>query len=133
MDSMGADAAAQLKQSPLYPPYAAAAPRPEDWPVLLSKVGDLVRRDYDWSAELASLRATTLIVAGDADAVRLSHVVEFYERIGGAKRDAGWDRSGLSRARLAILPGLTHYDIYSSPALALTATQFLDAAEPTHN
>lgn len=36
----------------------------------------------------------------------------------------------MSRARLAILPGLTHYDIFTSPALAITATQFLESNSP---
>jgi hypothetical protein len=30
----------------------------------------------------------------------------------------------------AILPGLTHYNIFSSPALALAVTPFLDAPVP---
>jgi hypothetical protein len=33
---------------------------------------------------------------------------------------------GISKARLAILPGLTHYTIFSSPVLANTVTPFLD-------
>jgi hypothetical protein len=33
----------------------------------------------------------------------------------------------MSHARLAILPGVTHYNIFSSPALASTVTPFLDA------
>jgi hypothetical protein len=43
------------------------------------------------------------------------------------KKDPGWDGSGMSTARMAILPGLTHYNICSSPALAGTVTPFLDA------
>jgi hypothetical protein len=33
----------------------------------------------------------------------------------------------MPRARLAILPGLTHYDIVDSPVLAATVIPFLDA------
>jgi hypothetical protein len=33
----------------------------------------------------------------------------------------------MSVARLAILPGVIHYNILSSPALASTVTPFLDA------
>jgi hypothetical protein len=50
--------------------------------------------------------------------------------LGGGQRDAGWDGSGRPRAQLAILPGATHYDIFSLPALASTALQFLDAPLP---
>jgi hypothetical protein len=50
----------------------------------------------------------------DADSVRTSHAVAFFELLGGGKQDAGWDGSGMSDARLAILPGTTHYGIFSS-------------------
>jgi hypothetical protein len=33
-------------------------------------------------------------------------------------------------ARLAILPGLTHYNVFSSPVLAATVMPFLDAPMP---
>jgi len=45
------------------------------------------------------------------------------------QRDGGWDGSGRPKSRLAILPGLTHYTIFSAPALAATVIPFLD--EPT--
>ena len=41
-----------------------------------------------------------------------------------------WHGSGMSNARLAILPGLTHYNVFASPALASTVTPFLDAPMP---
>jgi hypothetical protein len=52
--------------------------------------------------------------------------VEFFGLLGGGKKDPGWDGSGMSNARLAILPGLTHYTIFSSPALAATVLPFLE-------
>lgn len=130
MSQMGPGAAEPMKQTPMYQLYARAAPRPADWPALLTKLGDLLRKDYDWSKDVAAIKSPTLLVVGDADAVRTSHAVQFFELLGGGKQDAGWDGSGMSRARLAILPGLTHYTIFSSPALAATVTPFLDAAEP---
>ena len=36
----------------------------------------------------------------------------------------------LSDARLAILPGTTHYGIFFSPALAAAVAPFLDTPEP---
>ena len=68
-----------------------------------------------------------MIVIGDADSVRTAPAVEFFELLGGGKRDAGWDGSGMSNARLAVLPGTTHYDIFTSPALVSTITPFLNA------
>ena len=75
---------------------------------------------------MGGLRPPTMLVAGDADALPPRHAVEFFERIGGGQRDASWDRSGMTRHRLAILPGVTHYDINLSPALAAAAASFLD-------
>jgi len=125
--------AEQAKQSPMYEVYARIAPRPQDWPVLFTKLGDLLRKDYDWSSEVAAIKAPTLLVFGDADAVRTAHAVEFFELLGGGKKDAGWDGSGMSRARLAILPGVTHYNIFSMPALAAVVVSFLDSPLPKVN
>lgn len=130
MAQMGPQAAVPMKQTPMYQVYASLAPKPEDWPVLLTKLGELLRQDYDWSKEVVAIKAPTLIVVGDADSVRTSHAVELFELLGGGKADAGWDGSGMSNARLAILPGTTHYNIFSSPTLASTVKPFLDAPMP---
>jgi pimeloyl-ACP methyl ester carboxylesterase len=130
MAQMGPEAAEPMKQTPMYQLYSTIAPRPEDWPVLLTKLGDLLRRDYDWSKDVATIKAPTLIVAGDADAVRTAHVMEFFGLLGGGQRDGGWDGSGRPKAQLAILPATTHYDIFMSPALATVVTPFLDASMP---
>ena len=127
MDQMGPGAAEPMKETPMYLLYAGVAPRPEDWPVLLAKVGELLRRDYDWSEDVAALEMPVMIVVGDADSVRTAHAVEFFELLGGGQRDAGWDGSGRPDSRLAILPGTTHYDIFSTPTLASTVAPFLDA------
>jgi len=130
MGQMGPEAAEPMKQTPMYQLYASIAPKPEDWPVLLTKLGELLRQDYDWSKDVAAIKAPTMIVVGDADSVRTAHVVQFFELLGGGKADAGWDGSGMSNARLAILPATTHYNIFFSPALASTVTPFLDAPMP---
>jgi hypothetical protein len=67
-----------------------------------------------------------MIVAGDADGLPPCHAVEFFELLGGGQRDAGFDRSGMTQHRLAILPGVTHYDINVSPKLATAVSWFLD-------
>ena len=126
MAQMGPEAAEPMKQTPMYQLYAAIAPRPQDWPVLLAKIGEALKQDYDWSGEVAQLQMPVLIVAGDADAVRTAHLVEFFALLGGGQRDAGWDGSGRPKAKLAILPGATHYDIFSRSELASTALRFLD-------
>ena len=126
---VGAAAAEAMKQTPMYQLYASIAPRPEDWPRLLAKIGDAMKDDFDFSKEVAAIKAATLVVAGDADIFPPAHAVEVFGLLGGGKRDGGWDGSGRPTSRLAILPGLTHYAIFSAPALASTVIPFLD--EPT--
>jgi pimeloyl-ACP methyl ester carboxylesterase len=127
MAQLGPAVAEQLKQSPLYQSYSRIAPNPANWTMLVTKMGHLLRKDYDWSKDVAAIRAPTMLIFGDADSVPPGHVVEFFELLGGGKKDGGWDGAGISNARLAILPGLTHYNIFASPALVPTVLPFLDA------
>ena len=125
---MGPEFAEQMKQTPMYEAYRQIAPRVEDWPVLVGQLTTLLKLDYDWTDEVAALPMPVLIVAGDADGLPPRHAVEFFELLGGGKRDAVWDRSGMTRHRLAILSGATHYDIDVAPALATVVASFLDEA-----
>lgn len=126
MDAMGPETAEPLKNSPMYQDYVQIAPRQEDWPVLVTQLTTTLKIDYDWSADVTRLLMPVMIVAGDADGIPPSHAVEFFGLLGGGKRDANWDRSGMTHHRLAILPGLTHYDINVSPTLSQTVIPFLD-------
>jgi len=127
-DQMGPAFAEAMRQSPLYEVYSRVAPRVEDWPVLVDKMGTMLRQDYDWSPEVAKITAPVMLVYGDADSVRPSHIAEFYALLGGGLRDANWDGSARPVARLAILPSHTHYDIFFSPDLINAVVPFLDAA-----
>ncbi|NJP32964.1 alpha/beta fold hydrolase [Micromonospora thermarum] len=115
----------RMRGSPMHELYARVAPRPEDWPRLWVKSGELLRREYDWSPEVAALTLPTLLVFADADSVTPAHMVEFFGLLGGGHRDAGWDGADRPAARLAVLPGLTHYDILASPALPAAVLPFL--------
>jgi pimeloyl-ACP methyl ester carboxylesterase len=122
-------AAEAMKQTPMYQMYSALAPRPQDWGRLLGKIGEAMKEDFDLSDQIKGIKATTLVVAGDADIFPPAHAVEMFGLLGGGQRDGGWDGSGRPKSRLAILPGLTHYTIGNAPALAATAIAFLD--DPT--
>ena len=114
----------------MYQLYSSIAPRPQDWPRLLDKIGEAMKQDFDFSREIAGIQAKTLIVAADADIVPPAHAVELFGLLGGGQRDGGWDGSGRPKSRLAILPGLTHYNLFSDPALAATVLPFLDESAP---
>jgi pimeloyl-ACP methyl ester carboxylesterase len=122
MAQMGPDTAQYMSQSPLFTLYPGVY-----WAQLFTKLGDLLRRDYNWSSDVAAIKAPMLLVFADADSIRPAHIVEFYGLLGGGQRDAGMDGSLRPAAQLAILPGVTHYNILTSPILAVAVTRFLDA------
>jgi pimeloyl-ACP methyl ester carboxylesterase len=124
----GAENAEAMKQSPMYQAYARVAPRVQDWPVLMTKLAEMLKQDYDWSDAVAKMKIPVLLVYGDADSVRTAHAVEFFELLGGGKRDGGWDGSGMTHNRLTILPATTHFMIFSSPVMVAHANAFLDEA-----
>ena len=127
MDQMGSQLAGMLMQSPVYELYTGVAPRVQDFGLLLDKTGELLRRDYDWSAEIGKIPAPVMLVFADADAIRPAHIVEFYALLGGGLQDANWDGSPRPMPRLAVLPGRTHYDIFASASLPAAVIPFLDA------
>jgi pimeloyl-ACP methyl ester carboxylesterase len=114
-----------MRQTPMYEGYAAVAPNPDAFPDLMDKIGVLLGRDYDWSADVRSLTLPVLLIFGDADSIPVTHAAEFFALLGGGLRDGGWDGSGMPSARLAILPSTTHYDSFRSPLLAQFAVPFL--------
>lgn len=124
---VGRALAEPMRPSPMYQTYAAIAPRPQDFPQLLDKMGELQTRGYDWSADVARLEMPVMLAYADADSMPPSHMARFFELLGGGQRDPGWDRSAAPRSRLAVLPGQTHYNVFEAPALIDAVDLFLDA------
>lgn len=125
-NGLTAEAATMMKDTPMYQSYVAVAPKAEDFPRLLGILGDYMRGHYDWSAEIPQLKMPVMLVYGDGDMYRPEHEIKFYQLLGGGLQDAGWNRETLSQNRLAILPDLTHYDIFTSPRLIETVLPFLN-------
>jgi pimeloyl-ACP methyl ester carboxylesterase len=101
-----------VKASPLGQAYPDV-----DWTNLFRKVGDMTKRPFDWSADVARLHARTQLVFADADAIRPEHMVEFWKMLGGGQRDAGIDGSQRPANQLAIVPNTTHYALAVDPLL----------------
>lgn len=118
-----------IKDTPMYELYHRVAPRPEDFGRLLDKIGASMAKDFDFTDEVLGLQVPTLIVAADADMAPPSHYVEFFKLLDGGLRDGGW--MGENRPKgghaLAILPGLTHYNLAVSPLFAAVTLSFVDA------
>ena len=126
------DAAELMKDTPMYELYQRVAPRPDDFPRLLGKIGEAMAVDFDFSEDVRRLQVPTLFACADADMFPPSHAVEVFELLDGGQRDGGWMGEGRPAGghALAILPGLTHYNIFLSPLLAAAALAFIDAPRP---
>jgi pimeloyl-ACP methyl ester carboxylesterase len=124
---VSAAAAEFMKDTPMYQNYQRVAPRPEDFPRLLDKIGQSMSKDFDFSEEVRALQVPTLIVCADADMAPPSHYVEVFKLLDGGLRDGGWMGEGRPKGghALAVLPGLTHYNICMSPLLADVTLAFL--------
>jgi pimeloyl-ACP methyl ester carboxylesterase len=82
--------------------YRRVAPDPGQWLAVQEKVPAMVAAFDGWSADqLRSIRARTLILAGDTDFVRLPHAIEMFELI--------------QDAQLAVLPNCLHTDVPRRP------------------
>ena len=124
--SIGAAMAERMKETPMYKSYVAIAPHPEEFPKLLDRMGALMRKSYDWSADVQKLTMPVMLIYGDSDTFRPEHQVKFYQLLGGGLKDAGWQREHMSQNRLAILPNLTHYEMGLAPQMVESALAFLD-------
>ena len=125
---VNAAAAEFMKDTPMYQLYQRVAPRPEDFPRLLDKIGASMAKDFDYADEVRGLKVPTLIVAADADMAPPSHYVEIFKLLDGGLRDGGWMGEGRPKGghALAILPGLTHYNVGISPLFAAVTLAFLE-------
>jgi hypothetical protein len=65
MEQMGPGAKERMKQSPLSRMYPDM-----NWATLFTKLGALLSKDYDRSKQVAAIKAPTMLVFADADAVR---------------------------------------------------------------
>jgi pimeloyl-ACP methyl ester carboxylesterase len=120
-----------LKDTPMYQLYMRVAPRPEDFGRLLDKIGESMSKDFDLSEEVRGLRVPTMLVCADAEMAPPSHYVEAFKLLDGGLRDGGWMGEGRPKGghALAILPGLTHYNLGASPLFAAATLHFLDGQQ----
>jgi pimeloyl-ACP methyl ester carboxylesterase len=125
---VSAAAVEAMKDTPMYQLYQRVAPRPEDFGRLLDKIGESMAKDFDFSEEVRALQVPTLIVAADADMAPPSHYVEVFKLLDGGLRDGGWMGEGRPKGGhgLAILPGLTHYNLAASPLFAAVTLDFVE-------
>jgi hypothetical protein len=71
------------------------------------------------------------LVFADNDSVSQKHIAEFFALLGGGVKEPGWRNTQLSRARLAIVPGYSHYNFITSVELGPIIDKYL--ADPLTN
>ena len=113
---VNAAAAEFMRDTPMFELYHRVAPNPQDFPKLLDKIGAMMALDFDYSDEVRGLQVPTQIVCADADMAPPSHYVEMFAMLDGGLRDGGWMGEGRPAGghALAVLPGLTHYNLGAS-------------------
>jgi pimeloyl-ACP methyl ester carboxylesterase len=113
---------------PIYTAYAAVAPRPEEWPDLVTRVGTLVssrEEAYDWTAEVQGLSIPIQIIVSDADSVLLAPTLELFQLLGGGVIG---DFAPLPPVQLGIIPGTPHAAVLGrTDVLIPMLAPFLDA------
>jgi pimeloyl-ACP methyl ester carboxylesterase len=119
--------------SPFEDTYKAVAPHPDRFPELVHKLKQLDETPFAWPEEdIRGITAPTLIITGDADASVIEHSVAMFRLLDGGRMG---DMHGIGRARLAVLPGTSHFmppgsGVLDRSALLLALIPpFLDAPE----
>ena len=66
-----------------------------------------------------------MLVFADNDSVSQKHIAGFFALLGGAVKEPGWQNTQLSKARLAIVPGYSHYNFVNAPEFAPIIDKYL--------
>ena len=129
MSQVGAAMAENMMQTPTE--FSKQWPEPQRFLRFLDKMGKMMSEDYDWSAGIAKLPMPVLLVFADNDSVSQKHVAEFFALLGGGVKELGWLNTQLSKSRLAVVPGYSHYNFITSPEVPQIVGTFL--ADPLTN
>lgn len=100
-------------------------PDPKRFPPFLDKMGKMMGTPYDWSADVARLPMPVMLVFADNDSVSQKHIAEFFALLGGGVKEPGWQNTKLSRARLAVIPGYSHYNFVNAAELGPIISKYL--------
>jgi pimeloyl-ACP methyl ester carboxylesterase len=125
MSSVNASMAGGMRSTPIFQNYG----HPDQFPLFLDRMGELLTKDYDWREHVRSLRMPTLLIFADHDSMSMQHIADFFALFGGGIREPGWVNPQFSRARLAIIPGYSHYNLGQGPDVARVIEGYL--TQPT--
>lgn len=120
----------QLTGTPMEKEYKQLAPNPSRWTIFAGKMVKELNDFKGWpESDLSKIKAPTLIVIGDNDAVRPEYELHLFRMLGGDKAVGGMGESVASQ--FAVIPNTTHMDIYTKADLIVPMINpFLDASMP---
>jgi pimeloyl-ACP methyl ester carboxylesterase len=124
MGQVGAAMAEHMIRTPTGK-FSTQWPEPERFPRFLDKMGKMMGASYDWSGDVKQLPMPVMLVFADNDSVSQKHIAEFFALLGGGVKEPGWQNTQLSRARLAIVPGYSHYNFVTATELAPIIDKYL--------
>jgi len=130
MSQVGSAMAENMMQTPTGK-FSKEWPEPKRFAAFLDKMGEEMGEDYDWSADIPKLSMPVMLVYADNDSISIKHQAEFFALLGGGVKEPGWQNTQLSRARLAIIPGYSHYNFMTSTELPPIIEKYL--ADPLTN
>lgn len=115
-----------FKGSPIETEYKILSSTPNEFPNFVKRVIAMDLKPYDFGADkLKSSKAPMFFIHGDADGVRLEHILEMFRLKGDEIFGDMRPRSG---SRLAILPNTTHITLMERmPVILPMVNDFLDA------
>jgi pimeloyl-ACP methyl ester carboxylesterase len=105
--------------------FAAQWPEPARFPKFLDKFGKMMGQDYDWSKDVAKLSMPVLLVFADHDSIPQQHIADFFKLLGAGNSEPGWQNTKFTRARLAVVPGYSHFDFDTSTEVPPIIEKFL--------
>lgn len=124
MSQVGAALAENMMQTPTGK-FSVKWPEPHRFPQFLDKMGKLLSEDYDWSPDISRLEMPVLLVFADNDSISQKHVADFFALLGGGVKEPGWLNTRLSKSRLAVVPGYSHYNLMTSAEVPQIVARFL--------
>ncbi len=118
--------AEMFKGTPMEAEYKRLSPTPDKFPEFVNHIKAMALRPFDFGADkLKATKAPMFFIYGDADGVRLDHMIEMFALKGGG---VFGDIQPRAESRLAILPDTTHVTLMSRmTTLVPMINDFLDA------
>jgi pimeloyl-ACP methyl ester carboxylesterase len=115
-----------FRGSPIEIEYKKLSPTPDQFDTFIKRVSSIDNNPYNFGAsKLKATKAPMLFINGDADGVKLTHIIEMFQLKGGGKFG---DLGPRSDSQLAIIPNTAHIGLMDKAAVIVPMiNDFLNA------